>query len=825
MSRLAFYFRNAFTHLRHGGQRILVAVLCVAFGVMSLVSMLLLSGALQRMLVQTPHDLIGADISMERRLEDVILPEDVAGLDQAVRDGVLDEYTLVAYTSSLTFHLPDSGELHFPSEGIGIDPAAYPPIGALSVESPHSAELPALLAGEGDVLISRDLALEYDLAVGDSLVLSDLTAGQPLQVSIRGIITDTPNHKGSKLYYSLETAARLAGSERALNTVLATTSDPETARQRLKAAGWNVYLASDLAEVEEQVQDLFATLLNGAGVLGLLVSGVGIANTMQVLLRRRQPEVAVWKSLGYRSDDLLAMFSIEATLLGLVGSLLGAALGILVSHGLVNLFSRTSTMLIRWELSPQPVLLAVLVGVATTLVFALWAIVSTSQVRPVALLRGESVSAAQLPRLQSALLFVALAVPFTLIVGLIMGSLLKAVGVLAAALIGLVLVGGGLGLLLWLAGRLLPLGLFPAMNVARGSLRRRGWAPVFALVALFTGVVALTLSGVVTQNAYRVLDSASLEVEGANLTILAPADQEQAVIRTLEAQDIQNRAVSTTSRVRSVTLASDPTESFSTLLIGQSDPAGYTLTGAQWNSRLEGVYLSTFEQVPVGSVLQVTLWDCSIRELPVVGAYTINMDQSFNNEMGILLPDALSKSITPPEQVQFLLRVPASRLTAMTQALGELLPQATVINLVAYAARFTRNFHNLFLFAVSMAGLALLAGVLLMANSITLAILDRRYEIGVLKAMGYASRHVLGTLMVEYGLIGLVAAGAGLLLVKGFLWLATLNNPLAGSLLALSPEMAAAIGMATLALTLFTVLVVAWKSTRVSPLVVLNERD
>ncbi|TLN15338.1 FtsX-like permease family protein, partial [bacterium] len=461
MSRLAFYLRSAFTHLRHGGQRILVAVLCVAFGVMTLVAMMLLSGALERMLVEQPHDLIGADISMGRDAEDFILPEHVAGLDELVRDGMLDTYTLVAYTSALTFHLPDSGELHFPSEGIGIDPAAYPPIGKLTVADVSSAGLPALLAGPGDVLVSRDLALEYGLAVGDSLVLSDLAAGQPLQARVRGIIIDTPNHKGSKLYYSLETAARLAGNGRSLNTVLATTAQPEAADARLVAAGWSVFLAEDLAASEEQVQDMFATLLNGAGVLGLLVSGVGIVNTMQVLMRRRQREVAVWKSLGYRSGDLLAMFSIEAGVLGLSGSLLGAGLGIAVSYGLVDLFSRTSTLLIRWQLSPQPVLLAVLVGVATTVVFALWAIVSTSQVRPVSLLRGERVTAAQLPRWQSVLLFVALAVPFTLLVSLIMGSPLKAVGVLAAALVGLVLVGGALGAVLWLVSRLLPLGIFP----------------------------------------------------------------------------------------------------------------------------------------------------------------------------------------------------------------------------------------------------------------------------------------------------------------------------------------------------------------------------
>jgi putative ABC transport system permease protein len=145
--------------------------------------------------------------------------------------------------------------------------------------------------------------------------------------------------------------------------------------------------------------------------------------------------------------------------------------------------------------------------------------------------------------------------------------------------------------------------------------------------------------------------------------------------------------------------------------------------------------------------------------------------------------------------------------------------------MVAYAARFTSAYHNLFVFAVSMASLALLAGMLLMANSVSLAVLDRRYEIGVLKSMGYTRWHVLVTLMVEYALIALIAAGAGLVVVRGFLWLMGIQNAMAASLMVLTPLTAGAVASLTLGLTLFTVLAVTWKPTQVSPLVVLNDRE
>ncbi len=825
MNRMASYTRIARNHLLHGGQRTFVALLCVAFGVMSLVAMMLLSGALKRMLVDTPQDLIGADISMDRAVDGAILSPHVDALEALRSEGILDAYTLVAYTSSLTFHRPGSGELYFPGAGIGIDPAAYPPVGSLTVEKAEGMGLPTLLAGAGDVLVSRDLALEHHLSVGDTLVLSDLAAGTPLEVRVRGIIIDTPNHKGSKLYYTLETAALLDGAGHALNTVLATAPDPAAARQRLMPLGWQVYLAEELAADEEQVQDLFASLLNGAGVLGLLVSGVGIANTMQVLLRRRQREVAVWKSIGYRSGDLLLIFSLEAGLLGLAGSLLGAGLGVAVSAGLVNLFSRTSTMLVRWVLTPAPVLLAILVGVATTVIFALWAIVASSRVRPVALLRGETASAAQLSGFQSLALLLALGVPFTAVITLIMGSLLKAVGVLVAALAGLVGLGGGLWILLWLVTRLLPPSGIPLLHIARGSLRRRGLTPVFALVALFVGVVALTLASVVTQNAGRVMESVQAEMQDYNLTIVAPAGQREVVAGALKEQAVESWSEGYTTGVRSIRLAGQPDEKFTPLLVARSEPAEYSVSGAPWGSRPGGAYTTAFAGIPQGSVLEVTLWDGTVRELPVVGSFQVDFRQLFRPELGILLPVELSRAVAPPDQVQFFVQVPAGRLAGATRALGAALPEATVINRVAYAARFTSQYQNLFVFAVSMASLALLAGVLLMANAVSLSVLDRRYEIGVLKAMGYARGHILLTLMLEYALVALVAAGAGLALVRGFLWLAGMQNELAASLMVLSPLAAGVVLALTVGLALIAALAAAWRSTQVSPLVVLNDRE
>jgi len=66
------------------------------------------------------------------------------------------------------------------------------------------------------------------------------------------------------------------------------------------------------------------------------------------------------------------------------------------------------------------------------------------------------------------------------------------------------------------------------------------------------------------------------------------------------------------------------------------------------------------------------------------------------------------------------------------------------------------------------AWLALVAGTAIIANTVALATQERRRQIGVMKAVGLKGRRVLGMLIIENGLIGLLAGligvGVGFLL-------------------------------------------------------------
>ncbi|PIN90908.1 hypothetical protein COU60_01030 [Candidatus Pacearchaeota archaeon CG10_big_fil_rev_8_21_14_0_10_34_76] len=80
--------------------------------------------------------------------------------------------------------------------------------------------------------------------------------------------------------------------------------------------------------------------------ISIFIGAVGIANTMTTSVIERRKEIGIMKAIGARNKNIFYQFFVEAGLLGLIGGLIGAALGIGIGYlgttGL-NIFLGTST--------------------------------------------------------------------------------------------------------------------------------------------------------------------------------------------------------------------------------------------------------------------------------------------------------------------------------------------------------------------------------------------------------------------------------------------------------------------------------------------------
>jgi putative ABC transport system permease protein len=559
----------------------------------------------------------------------------------------------------------------------------------------------------------------------------------------------------------------------------------------------------------------FDFMLRGAGILGLMVGGIGIANTMQVLLARRREEIGVLKTLGYSGRDMIALFVLEAGLLGLFGSLIGALTALLIAQGLTGLFANITTLLVTPALDPALLVGGVLVGLVTTILFAGYAILRASRVRPTVIFRREAVETSGLRGVLGALAFYALlGVPFAVVTSLVLGSVVEGVGILLFALAGLVVLGIALGGGTWLILRMLPVFRFNLLRMARNNMRKRAFSMLFAMIALFAGIFALGFAATGIQNSLEQFEQRQTDDGGPNLAIYSGGDSIAQAVSLLEEAgagmiDVRYETplVLDEERMGARDKAWD-------IEIVEGEPFG-----------AGGVYVWENSPLATGAAVDVTLPDGSTQSLTVAGRYR-NQASDFRQQVTapILHTATLADLGARPVQAHVFARVDPADQDVLAAQIGAALPAVMTLTRADLDAQIQAQFRNLFAFALALSALALLAGVMLVANVVSLALIERRYEIGVMKAVGYTRRHVLVTLALEYGLIGVIASAAGLIAVQITIALITLTQSAAEGILWMAPATALIVLALGVGLTLVTALLAAWGPAQVRPLAVLTAR-
>jgi putative ABC transport system permease protein len=180
-----------------------------------------------------------------------------------------------------------------------------------------------------------------------------LTNGDPTTVYIRA----KPGHTRATAD-ALPTAINLGG--------------PESVSTKVPS---DALAASAQADKTLQQTALFA------GLLALAVGGLGIANVMSISVIQRSSEIGIRRAVGHTRSKIASQFLLEALFVGVLGGLLGAALG----TGIVYLISHLAKWVVVMDYSRMPVWIGLAVAVA---VFAgLWPSIKAARLEPLATLR------------------------------------------------------------------------------------------------------------------------------------------------------------------------------------------------------------------------------------------------------------------------------------------------------------------------------------------------------------------------------------------------------------------------------------------------------
>jgi putative ABC transport system permease protein len=814
-----FYLAYALRSLWRGGQRSALALLCIAFAVLSLVSMLILANIVREATVVPARAQLGGDFTLTR--SQPIGAEVLADLRAAQERGQISGFTAVAPNRELTLlRKQGSGRVHFLSRAFGIDAVTFPLVGPLTLTQPAGSAVRDVLRGPGSVIVTRDVARRLQLALGDTVYLGGAGGAASLPLHIAGIAAVLPDRKGDTMLFGLETA-RALNSNRTVIGYISVLGGASAAGQ-FREQGWTVTRAESLKP--GSVAQVFAFMLKGAGLLGLLLGGIGVANTLTVSLARRTHEIAILKTLGYRRVDLLALLGLETTILGLAGSILGGLAAIQVARLLTSLLDATEgSLLLVYQVSAGLVLGGMLAGLVSALAFGAFATLRASGVRPALLLRQQWVSPAHGSRtLLATGLLIAITV-FAALGSAIMGSVTQGVGVIAAGLLALLVLGSLFSLLLVLTLRLPIPG--PLLNMARRNLQHQRGRAIVAVIALFVGSFTVGFASAAMLNARDRVQAQRGSDAGTNLRVQARSADQAAVLAALQRADLQpTLALNLDVSVATTNGQSVPI----TTLEGRSDEDvqnSLRLVSGAWLSVPNQVYLPAAAlrsgRIHLGDTLSIKTARREVR-VTIAGFFeSIGPAWSFGSAPMITSYATIRALGESEARLAVTAAAPLDRLDTIVEQLGRDLPRAMVLSKRDFNDLLVRAYDSLFLFVAGMASLAFLAGTVLIANAVGLALLERKRELGILKAIGYSRHNVLATILLENTILGALAGATGIAAVH--IVTALVNFRFVQARMQLGSLTAIAVFLLSVGLALATSALVAWRPTRLRPLAVLRQ--
>jgi len=520
-----------------------------------------------------------------------------------------------------------------------------------------------------------------------------------------------------------------------------------------------------------------------AGALGVGLAGIAIALAARRYSERHLDYVAMMKSLGATSRRIMLMYAGNLLLLAALATVVGSALGWLIQQGffaiLVGLFDISAAPAV----SLRPFVIGAITALVCLMAFALPPLLALQGISPLRVIRRDIDSGGA-----SDILSYAMGVGG---IGLLMywysGSLQLTLAVLAGVALTFLIV-GTLAWYLLRGGSMVGMQAGSMWRLALASMRRRGLqnavqAVIFSLAIMLLLMLALVRSSLIEEWQVQLPEGTP------NHFLINVAEHEVAAVDAVLTENAlvkENIYAMVRGRLVAVnrTAAREYVQSLGELPDSDQDAA----PGAGGNRGAEldrGTNLSWSDTIPSGNKLLQGQWwqpgseaaELSI-EASIAERYGISLGDQLTFQVGseqltvtttsirevdwgsmqpnfyMMLPPGLLRQYPATYITSFYL--PADKKLFLNQFLRQF-PTITVIEMDAMIVQIRSIISQVSRAIELVLGLIIISGLLVLVASVQASLDSRFQESAILRALGAGRRLVLGSLVIEFSVLGLLA--------------------------------------------------------------------
>ena len=277
--------------------------------------------------------------------------------------------------------------------------STYPFYGSIETQPARAFETFKLEKG---ALIDQSVLDQFNLSVGDTLTIG--LGSYPIlggMLSIPGQV-QAGSFFGPRIFIPIdgleETGLLQRGSRVEYLRYFTYRNDqkPEQIRAALDSLrNLSSFGFDDVEERRSEVSSAIEQLsnfLNIIGFIALLLGGLGIGSSMFVYIREKVPQIAILKCVGVKGKDAILIFLFQSIVMGMIGAILGAFIGVVIQQILPFLITDFLPVELQLFLSWPSILVGTAVGVLVTLLFAGLPLVDLTQISPLQTLRRSSIT-------------------------------------------------------------------------------------------------------------------------------------------------------------------------------------------------------------------------------------------------------------------------------------------------------------------------------------------------------------------------------------------------------------------------------------------------